>query len=144
MKHVSVTDAHELQQHGHTYVDVRSTIEFAQGHPAGAVNVPIFEPDEHTGQMQPNPDFVRVMKGVFAADAKLLIGCQMGGRSARAAAVLESFGFSDVTNVLGGFGGAGGGRMGDPGWHTAGLPTATESEPGQSYTALVAKADSAR
>ena len=32
------------------YVDVRSTPEFADGHPAGAANVPIFEPDEDTGR----------------------------------------------------------------------------------------------
>ena len=39
--------------------------EFDSGHPAGAVNVPLFEPDEDTGQMTPNPDFVRVMQATF-------------------------------------------------------------------------------
>ena len=45
MQHASVTEAHALQQQGYTYVDVRSTHEFADGHPAGAVNVPLVEPD---------------------------------------------------------------------------------------------------
>ena len=46
--------------------------------------------------MMPNPDFVRVMQDAFAPDATLLVGCQVGGRSMRAAQVLESFGFTDV------------------------------------------------
>src|SRR5262249_44079008 len=39
---VSVRTARERQQTGWTYVDVRSPEEFAQGHPEGSVNVPIF------------------------------------------------------------------------------------------------------
>jgi rhodanese-related sulfurtransferase len=137
--HVSVSEAHALQSQGHTYVDVRSSMEFAQGHPAGAVNVPLLDVDGPSGQLAPNPDFVRVMKGNFAPDAKLLIGCQVGGRSMRAAQMLESFGFAHVANVRGGFGGAGG----DPGWAPSGLPVDTESPAGAAYADLVAKADAA-
>ena len=104
-RQLSVTEAHQLIQQGHVYVDVRSTMEFEQAHPAGAVNVPLLEPDDVTGQMQPNPDFMRVMQGSFPPDARLLVGCQVGGRSMRAAQMLEAFGFSDVSNVRGGFGG---------------------------------------
>jgi len=134
--HVSVTDAHAAQSRGARYVDVRSTEEFAQGHPVGAVNVPLLEPDEDTGDMLPNPDFVRVMKAIFAADAPLLIGCQSGGRSARASQMLETFGFTDVTNVKGGFSGGQ-----DPGWHTSGLPSTTTAAPDETYAALLAAAD---
>lgn len=144
VKDVTVTEAHALQQQGHTYVDVRSTIEFAQGHPTGAVNVPLLEPDEETGQMQPNPDFVRVMQQAFPVDAPLLIGCQAGGRSLRAAQMLSTFGYTEVANVRGGFmGGSGGmgGRPADPGWAPSGLPTETEADRGESYRALLAKAD---
>ena len=142
-KHVSVTEARALQESGSTYVDVRSTPEFAQGHPAGAVHVPLADLDPDTGQMQPNPDFVRVMQATFAPDAKLLIGCQVGGRSQRAAQMLEAFGFSDVTNVRGGYGGARDpmGRVIDPGWAPSGLPTEEEATPGASYAALVERAD---
>ena len=122
-KNVSVSEAHTLQQAGATYVDVRSSGEYAAGHPAGAVNVPLLERDEHTGQMQPNPDFARVMQANFPADASLLIGCQVGGRSARAAQMLEAFGFADVSNVKGGFGGRADpiGRVLDPGWARSAL-----------------------
>ena len=72
----------------------------------------------------PNPDFVRVMKAVFAPDTPLLVGCQVGGRAVRAAQVLESFGFTNVSVVRGGFGGARDpmGRIVDPGWADSGLP----------------------
>ena len=141
MKQATVTEAHALQQQGHTYVDVRSTVEFAQGHPAGAVNVPLLEPDDRTGQMAPNPDFLRVMTTVFPPETRLLIGCQAGGRSMRATQMLSASGFSDVTNVRGGFHGSGGAfGGGDPGWAPSGLPVETEAL-GTSYGALLDKAD---
>jgi rhodanese-related sulfurtransferase len=143
-RHVSVSDAHAETETGSMYVDVRSTGEFAQGHPAGAFNIPLFEPDERTGMMQPNPDFVRVVTATFLPDTKLVIGCQAGGRSARAMHVLESFGFTDVANVLGGFGGAHDpiGRF-EPGWASSNLPVDTTARPGHSYDELLAHADAA-
>ncbi len=134
--HASVTDAHAAQSLGAIYVDVRSTEEFARGHAVGAVNVPLLEPDEDTGVMLPNPDFVRVMTATFAPDTPLLIGCQSGGRSARASLMLATFGFTNITNIKGGFGGGQ-----DPGWEPAGLPTMTAVAPEHSYAALLAAAD---
>lgn len=144
VRHVSVAEARDLQQQGSIYVDVRSTREFAQGHPSGAVNVPLFEADERTGQMMPNPDFMRVMQAVFPPDTRLLIGCQMGGRSMRAAQMLASFGFADIANVRGGYGGAHdpNGRMIDAGWAESGLPVDDAPAAGASYEDLLAKADS--
>lgn len=144
MKHASVTEAHQLQAAGATYVDVRSTGEFAAGHPEGAVNVPLLEPDER-GQMAQNPDFLRVMKAAFPADAQLLIGCQAGMRSLKASQMLETFGFTDVTNVRGGFGGARdqSGAVLEPGWSTVNLPVATGDGGPASYDALREKADKA-
>jgi rhodanese-related sulfurtransferase len=140
-KHVSVTEARTLQQEGHTYVDVRSTGEFDNGHPEGALNIPLLEPT--AGQMQPNPDFVRVVQATFAPDAKLLIGCQVGGRSQRAAAMIESFGFTNVSNVRGGFGGMRepSGRIVDPGWADSDLPVETGQPSGRSFADLLDKAD---
>ena len=142
VRHVSVTEAHDLQQQGSIYVDVRSTREFSQGHPSGSVNVPLLEPDERTGQMTPNPDFVRVMQANFAHDAKLLIGCQMGGRSMRAAQVLDTVGFAGVVNVRGGYGGAHdpNGRIIEAGWAEAGLPVDDSPAEGAAYRDLLAKA----
>lgn len=144
MKNVTVNEAHQLQQDGSTYVDVRSTREFQAGHPAGAVNVPLLEHDD-SGQMAQNPDFLRVMKASFPQDSKLLIGCQAGMRSMKAAQMLETFGFTDVTNVRGGFGGARdqAGTLTEPGWTTAGLPVETDAPAGRTYEALLDKTDQA-
>ena len=73
----------------------------------------------------------------------MLIGCQVGGRSARAAQMLEAFGFADVTNVKGGYGGARDpiGRVLDPGWLESALPVETEARRGTAYEDLLAKAD---
>ena len=144
MKHVSVTEAHQLQSGGSTYVDVRSTGEFAAGHPEGAVNVPLLEPDDR-GQMAQNPDFLRVMKSAFPTGAPLLIGCQAGMRSLKASQMLETFVFTYITNVRGGFGGARdqSGAVLEPGWSTANLPTATGDGGTASYDTLLEKADKA-
>ncbi len=133
MTHLSVTEAHAAQARGLVYVDVRSTEEFALGHPVGAINVPLVEPDEDTGQTLPNPDFVRVMTTNFDPDTPLLIGCRTGGRSVRASQMLEVFGFSNLINVKGGF----------VGWTTCELPIATTPQPGHAWTEQLAKADEA-
>lgn len=142
MKHVTVEEAHQLQQKGATYVDVRSTREFDAGHPEGAFNVPLLEPDAH-GQLVQNPDFVRVMKAAFPPEAPLLIGCQAGMRSVKASHMLETFGFTDVTNVRGGFGGARTPSGVEAGWVAAGLPVETEAPAERSYETLLDKADQA-
>lgn len=140
---VSVTEARELQQQGYVYVDVRSTGEFDGGHPDAAVNVPLIEPDPDTGQPSPNPDFVRVLAGLFGTDARLLVGCQVGGRSARATQMLRAMGFTNVVNVRGGFAGMRDpmGRTVDQGWTDAGLPVETGQPDGRAYADLAAKVD---
>jgi rhodanese-related sulfurtransferase len=143
MKNVTAAEAHALQKQGYTYVDIRSSAEFENGHPEGALNVPLIEQDEESGQLLPNPDFVRVMQANFANDAKLLVGCQSGGRSARATQILATFGFANVSNVTGGFGGARdpmSGRVIDPGWAGSGLPVEMTTPPGHGYRDLAAKA----
>jgi rhodanese-related sulfurtransferase len=143
--HASVTEAKALQDAGSIYVDVRSQAEFERGHPAGAVNVPLLDHDSGRpgGGMAPNPDFIRVMQANFAPDAPLLIGCQVGGRSMRAAAMLESFGFTNLTNVKGGYGGMRDpmGRLVDAGWAESDLPIETGAPSDRCYEALVSKAD---
>ena len=128
---LTVTDAHAAQLDGATYIDVRSSAEFAAGRPAGAINVPLQDNDEDTGQLMANPDFVRVMRANFPADARLLVGCQSGGRSGRAAQILVAFGFTNVTNVPAGF----------AGWEPAGLPIDTATPPKRAYKDLLEVAD---
>ena len=140
VKRVSPAEARELiDKQGYVYVDVRSVPEFAAGHPTGAYNVPLM--NMGPGGMAPNPDFLAVM-GSFAKDAKLVVGCKAGGRSARAAAMLESAGYTNVIDQRAGFEGApdpATGRLSEPGWRPAGLPVATEAVPDRTYEALKAR-----
>ncbi|MEQ8765866.1 MAG: rhodanese-like domain-containing protein [Planctomycetota bacterium] len=125
------------------YIDVRSEPEFEGGHPAGAVNIPIFHLDPMTQQMSPNPDFVRVVEAHFAKDSSLVLGCQKGGRSARAAQMLVDAGYANVVNMLGGYGGVRDdrGTTIQAGWEESGLPIEEEASPGTTYRELKSKAD---
>lgn len=109
------------------YLDVRTEGEFAQGHPAGAINIPVVF-IKGPGQMEVNDDFVAVAAAVLPKDRKLVVGCMAGGRSQRACEMLEAAGYTDLTNVRGGFGGArdASGALVVPGWRDAGLPVSTE------------------
>ena len=146
LTHVDVRTAHELQSDDdHTYVDVRSIPEFESGHPAGARNVPLLNLDSQTGQMSPNPEFLAVMQANYPSDSKLLIGCQMGGRSAQAGRILVTAGYQNIANVMGGFGGAQDRMTGQvvEGWADAGLPVERDAPPENGYEALRQKASGA-
>ena len=54
------------------FVDVRTVEEFDQGHVPGSYNVPILF--RGALGMQPNPDFLGVVKRLFPKDAKLVFG----------------------------------------------------------------------
>jgi len=112
---------------GALYLDVRTEGEFAAGHAAGAINIPVMVA-KGPGQMQLNLDFVEVAEKVIPRDQKLVVGCMAGGRSQRACEMLEEAGFTDLTNVVGGFGGQrdASGQVVVAGWRDAGLPVTTE------------------
>lgn len=113
MSRISPAEAHaKMKDDGFTYVDVRTEDEFAAGHPTDAINVPF------------DPDFVATMSKRFAKDAPLIVGCKMGGRSARAAAALVEAGFTRVLDQRAGFDGTRGtfGELVEPGWSRCGLP----------------------
>jgi rhodanese-related sulfurtransferase len=113
---------------GYTYLDVRSEAEFEAGHPAGALNVPLNVP-AGVG-VKPNPDFVAIIEALLGKDGKIVVGCQSGPRSRRAAAALTQAGFENVVEMPAGFGGARDafGRP-LPGWVAEGLPV----EKGRNY-----------
>src|ERR1700682_5955027 len=121
--------AHETltRNPGAVYLDVRTEGEFAQGHPAGAINIPVVF-IKGPGQMEPNPDFVAVAEKVLPKATKLVVGCMSGGRSHRACDMLQEAGYADLTNVRGGFGGARdvSGNVVVAGWRDAGLPVTTD------------------
>jgi phage shock protein E len=106
------------------YIDVRTPEEFANGHVPGAANIPVMIPDPATRRMTPNPNFVDSVQANYAKDKKIICGCQMGGRSQYAADLLVQVGYSDVSNMQGGFGGAKDpmGRIIAPGWVQSNLP----------------------
>jgi rhodanese-related sulfurtransferase len=137
---VSPREAKALcDEQGYAYVNVRSEPEWAAGHPAGAVNVPLLH--VHPAGMTPNPDFLDVMAALYPKDAKLVLGCRSGGRSLRAAEMLAEVGFTSVVDQRAGYDGvrtAFGGVV-EPGWVSANLPTETAT-PGGSYAELKAKA----
>ncbi|MBI3786080.1 MAG: rhodanese-like domain-containing protein [Deltaproteobacteria bacterium] len=134
-------EASALLQQGYRYIDVRTEQEFVNGHPTGALNIPVAIPDPASGQMALNPEFVSVVGANFPKDAKLILGCQAGGRSQRAAEMLSQAGFATVVNMQGGFGGGqdAAGRI-IPGWAACGLPVSNDCPAGNAYSSLRAKA----
>jgi rhodanese-related sulfurtransferase len=123
------------------YLDVRTEGEFAAGHPAGAINIPVAFPGPG-GQMALNPDFQRVVEATFARDAKIVCGCQVGGRSQVAADLMSQAGYQDLTNMCGGWGGLQDPETGEiiTGWQDEGFPVETGITDDNSYDALKAKA----
>ncbi len=84
-----------------TLVDVRTDAEVARGYIQGALKLPL-----HVLPLRLNE---------LDARAPLVFYCQMGGRSAQAAAFAAAQGFSDVYNLQGGI----------TAWAQAGAPIAT-------------------
>ncbi len=112
-KRVDPKEAKALLDQGWKYVDVRTEQEFEGGHPQGAFNIPFS-----------SPDFLAVMKATFSPDSRLVVGCQLGGRSARACAVLEANGYQLIVDHTAGWGGQrdGAGRVVMAGWADSKLP----------------------
>ena len=73
---------------GAMIIDVRSPVEFAQGHVEGAVNIP-------------GPDIQRISRIVPDKETPLFVHCLSGARSATAARVLKGMGYVNVTNMGG-------------------------------------------
>ena len=110
---ISPAEAHEkVTSEGFTYVDVRTPEEFAEGRPAGSINIPLGD------------DFVRNVEAKFSKEAKIIVGCKAGGRSLRAANALIAAGFTNILDQRAGFDAARGpfGEVTEPGWSRAGLP----------------------
>ncbi|HKV40777.1 MAG TPA: rhodanese-like domain-containing protein [Blastocatellia bacterium] len=123
------------------YLDVRSVPEYEAGHAAGAINIPLLHFTPGVG-MTPNPDFINVVDANLPKDAKLVVGCKTGGRSARACEMLSQIGYNDPANIRGGFVGVvdPSGRVVEAGWSSLNLPVCTECKPEAGYEALAAKA----
>ena len=135
VKRISPDEARDLvDKQGYSYLDVRSVPEFEAGHPTGAYNVPFMHMGP--GGMAPNPDFMSVVQKAFPAEAKLVFGCKGGGRSLKAAEMMQSAGFTSIVDQRAGVEGG----PAEPGWRLRGLPTSAEAAPGRAYETLRTKA----
>jgi len=83
-------------------LDVRTPAEFASGHVPGAVNIPQDSLASH----------LQELTGLRGRE--IVVYCERGPRSAKAAALLVGAGFSAVRHLTGDM----------AGWRSAGLPTA--------------------
>ena len=77
----------DLQSSGHKVIDVRTAIEFANGHIPGAINIPV---DELRARINDVPK------------SRLIINCQVGQRGHTATMLLNELGF-EASNLDGGF-----------------------------------------
>lgn len=142
VKQLTPQQTHDMMQQDAkvVYLDVRTVPEFSAGHPQRGINIPAFF-FQQPGQPTPNSDFVKVVEATIAKDTTIIVGCQAGGRSQRAADMLDKAGYTNVSNMMGGFGG-GQDQAGRAiaGWRDAGLSVSNDNGDGVSYTSLAAKA----
>lgn len=73
---------------GHSVIDVREVMEYANGHLPGAVNIPLSEITNRTDEI---PD-----------DKPVILVCNSGNRSGMAASALARAGFENLYNLKGG------------------------------------------
>lgn len=137
-RQVTPEEAKELiDKEGYVYVDVRSVGEFKNGHATGAYNVPLMHMGK--GGVKPNESFLAAMEKTFPKEAKLVVACQAGGRSARAVAQLESAGYIDVADLHAGFEGAvdlATRQVSEPGWRRKNLPVSQEAAPERTWEGI--------
>jgi rhodanese-related sulfurtransferase len=143
MKEVSPQEANDLMQNDseYIYLDVRSVPEFEAGHAERAINIPIMHFTPGAG-MSPNENFPAEVEAAIPKDAKLVVGCKSGMRSARACEILSQMGFTNVANIRGGFVGLSDnfGRVTEPGWSMLNLPTCSNCTDDARYETIAAKA----
>ena len=86
MQDIFPNEVGQWQQRGARIIDVREPEEYAGGHLPGAVNIPLAD--------------LTLIPELTASP--LVVVCASGGRSVRAAALLEEAGHPEVANLLGG------------------------------------------
>jgi len=90
---ITVAEAKALLDKGeYLFIDVREPAEFKMGHIPGAVNIPRGLVEFKIGaQVEENKD------------AKIVVNCKSGGRSALATQSLEKLGYKNLLNMDGGW-----------------------------------------
>lgn len=132
---ISTEEAEKLLDDDVIYIDVRTEEEFADGHPPGAVNIPVqFRADRGPS---PNGRFVDIVLANFDKQQQLILGCKAGTRSANAVQLLEAAGFENVMDMTAGFDGKKDpfGRV-IPGWQQEGREIEHDAEPDRTYAGM--------
>ena len=83
---ITGAEARRLVEAGALLVDVRTTEEFAVGHIAGALNIPVQGLEKRMRELDPK-------------DRPIVLYCRSGNRSARALRLLQEAGFSHVYDL---------------------------------------------
>ncbi len=127
---------------GYIYLDVRTPEEFEAGRPKGAINIPVLLVDAETNRKARNKEFLAVVGANIPKDAKVILGCKSGNRSMMAQRMLHRAGYTDTTNMLGGFGGLknSAGESRHVGWSELGYPTEKGAAGASGYDELKKKA----
>jgi rhodanese-related sulfurtransferase len=100
---VSLLQATQMINQGKTViVDVRQPSEFAAGHLRGAINLPLKDVPQRVGELEKSKN------------KNIIVVCQTGMQSGKAAAQFEKAGFKEVYSLEGGV----------AAWQAQGLPVA--------------------
>jgi hydroxyacylglutathione hydrolase len=91
---ITVAELHELLKadSGLQVVDVRRSTEYSSGHVPGAKTLPLADAEKNIPQLH------------FDPSKRTAVICAGGYRSSAAASILQSHGFTDLRNVVGGTG----------------------------------------
>ena len=125
-------------------LDVRTLEEHIYvGHAPMAFNIPLltqtheWDAENERFAMQPNPDFLSLVREVATPTDTIMVMCRSGGRSAMAVNMLAEAGFTNVYNITDGMEGD---KVEDPlslykgqrlrnGWKNSGLPWTYKPDP---------------
>ena len=86
-REVTASEAIVLAADGYRVIDVREPYEWDTGHVAGATSLPLADIPQRIAQVEPD------------RNARLLLHCAVGARSARAAGWLTQMGYMDVASM---------------------------------------------
>ncbi len=126
VKRIDAERAAELldTNQGYVFLDVRMEHEFVEGHVPEAKNIPVMIKGPGGVGIQMNPTFVETVGNQYASDSRIILGCQKGGRSNKAAELLSEAGYTNLHDMRGGLVGETDplGNVTFPGWASRGLP----------------------
>ncbi len=84
------TQYEQVEKDQYFIIDVRTRTEYLEYHLNGSINIPLTQLREKIEKIQPDKE------------KKILLCCQTGGRSAKAAKILEKLGYHNLYNLKGG------------------------------------------